>query len=186
MLDGGAGILQFRHKGHYSREIFDLAEAVRGRCRDANAMFVVNDRADVAMILQADGLHLGQDDLPPQAARRVYPASSGFIGYSTHNESQFQNLPSADLGYVALGPIFGTSSKANPDPVVGLAELRRLSVRKQHPLVAIGGVTLDLAAAVLSAGADSIAVISALLIDGASATSIRKRTEEWSSTLSVL
>jgi len=177
LLEAGAGILQFRHKGHYSRDVFAQAQTIASLCRDAGAQFIVNDRSDIAAMLGA-GVHLGQDDLPPAEVRRVFP-TLGSVGFSTHNEAQFRAAANEPVDAVALGPIFGTASKENPDPVVGLDELRRVAALKRHPLIAIGGITLDSAAAVWGAGADSIAVIGALFADGASTSSLRSRTEQW-------
>jgi thiamine-phosphate pyrophosphorylase len=177
MLEGGATILQFRHKGAYSRDVFAQAEAIDALCREANATFVVNDRADIAVLLGA-GLHLGQDDLPPSMARRVHPY--GKIGFSTHNEAQFlaaSQDPAVD--YLALGPVFATGSKENPDPVIGVAEWKRIAAHKRHPLIAIGGITFETAPEVYAAGADSIALIRALIPDSATTAGIRTRTAEW-------
>jgi thiamine-phosphate pyrophosphorylase len=179
ILDAGAGILQFRHKGHWTREVFAEAEAVAKLCRDASAQFVVNDRADLARMMNA-ALHLGQDDLPPSAARRVM-GSESLIGFSTHNEEQLCAAREEPVNYLALGPIFGTSSKENPDPVVGIDELRRLRGFTVLSLVAIGGITRANALDVLAAGADSVAIIGDLIPqDG----SIHSRVREWVSVLS--
>jgi thiamine-phosphate pyrophosphorylase len=177
MLEGGAQILQFRHKGAYSRDVFAQAEAIAALCREANAFFVINDRADIAALLGA-GLHLGQDDLPPSLARKVHPYGS--IGFSTHNEPQFL-AASQDpaVGYLALGPVFATGSKENPDPVIGVAEWKRIAAQKRHPLIAIGGITIQTAPEVYAAGADSIALIRALIPDPATTAGIRTRTAEW-------
>src|SRR5580658_5049464 len=140
-LQGGAGILQVRHKGHWSREIFEAAKRIATLCREAGAQFVVNDRADIALLLDA-GLHIGQDDLSPRDARKLM-GSELMIGFSSHNVDQFCAAGGEPVDYVALGPIFGTASKMNPDPVVGIAELRRCRALIDKPLVAIGGITID-------------------------------------------
>jgi thiamine-phosphate pyrophosphorylase len=176
-LEGGAGILQFRHKGHWTREIFAVAQGVARLSREAGAELVINDRADFAMLLEA-GLHLGQHDLAPRDARKLVGPDTA-IGYSSHNREQLCAAGGEPVDYVALGPIFSTSSKQNPDPVVGLEELRRCRALLEKPLVAIGGITRQNAADVLRAGADSLAVISGLLPDVATARSIRERMEEW-------
>ena len=173
ILKGGAKILQFRHKGFFSREVFAQLERVAELCRDAGVLFVVNDRADLAALTGA-ALHLGQDDLTPSAARKVV-RSETLIGFSTHNERQLRAAAAEPANYLALGPIFGTSSKVNPDPVVGLDELRRLRSLTDRPLVAIGGITRGNAQAVLAAGADSVAIIGDLFAGG----NVRARTEEW-------
>ena len=174
ILEGGATIIQFRHKGFFSREVFAQLECVAQLCRHAGALFVVNDRADLAALTGA-ALHLGHDDLTPTAARKIVGAKT-LIGFSTHNESQLRAAAAEPADYLALGPIFGTSSKNNPDPVVGLDELRRLRPLTDRPLVAIGGITRANAQSVLAAGADSVAIIGDLFdIDG----NVRARTEEW-------
>ncbi len=175
LLDAGVGILQYRHKGIFTRDRFDEGASIAGLCESAGAKFVVNDRADIALLLGA-GLHLGQDDLPFDEVRRIFP--TGPIGYSTHNETQFADAP-AGAAYVALGPIFATVSKENPDPVVGVAELRRLALLKRAPLIAIGGVTLEWAPQVWAAGADSIAVIGALIPESATGSTIRAEAGRW-------
>jgi thiamine-phosphate pyrophosphorylase len=174
ILEGGAMILQFRHKGFFSREVFAQLERVGQLCRDAHALFVVNDRADLAALTGA-ALHLGQEDLTASAARKVVGAKT-LIGFSTHNESQLRAAAAEPADYLALGPIFGTSSKNNPDPVVGIDELRRLRPLTERPLVAIGGIARTNAQAVLSAGADSVAIIGDLFAENGN---VRARTQEW-------
>jgi thiamine-phosphate pyrophosphorylase len=165
--------LQFRHKGFFSRETFRQAREIAALCRDSGAQFIVNDRADIAKLLDA-GLHLGQDDLSPSDARLVLNGAT--IGFSTHTEAQLRAASAEPVDYLALGPIFGTSTKLNPDPMVGLDELRRLRPLTTHPLVAIGGITRANARSVLDAGADSVAVISDLFPEDGN---IRARVEEW-------
>ncbi len=174
ILEGGAKILQFRHKGFFSRDVFAQLERVAELCREADAMFVVNDRADLATLTGA-ALHLGQDDLPPSAARKVVGAAT-LIGFSTHNERQLRAAAAEPADYLALGPIFGTGSKHNPDPVVGIDELRRLRALTKRPLVAIGGITRANAQAVLAAGADAVAIIGDLF---AGPAHLRAQTQEW-------
>lgn len=177
LLAGGARILQFRHKGHYSRQVFGEAEKVAELCRRAGALFVIDDRADIAILLDA-GVHLGQDDLPPRDARRLV-GPGRLLGFSTHNEAQLRAAAAEPADYIAAGPIFGTSSKEKPDPVVGVEELRRLRALEARPLVAIGGITRENALAVLEAGADSVAVIGDLLPAECNFKSVRTRTEAW-------
>ena len=157
ILEGGAQILQVRHKGFLSREILEQIERIAALCREARVLFVVNDRADLAALTGA-ALHLGQDDLSPAAARRVTVPET-LIGFSTHNEAQLRAACAEPVDYLALGPIFGTVTKENPDPTVGLDELRRLRPLSSRPLVGIGGITRANARMVLEAGADSVAVI---------------------------
>jgi thiamine-phosphate pyrophosphorylase len=174
ILEGGARLLQFRHKGFFSRDVFDQARQIRALCQSADAMFVINDRADVARLLGA-ALHLGQDDLSPSDARRAV-GDGAVVGFSTHNEAQIRAAAEQPVDYLAFGPIFGTSSKLNPDPAVGLNELRRLRHLTDRPLVAIGGITRANARSVIEAGADSVAVIGDLFPEDGK---IRLRIEEW-------
>lgn len=167
LLAAGARILQYRHKSFFSQKAFEEASRIAELCRSAGALFIVNDRADIAKLLDA-GLHLGQDDLAPVDARRVLPASS-IVGFSTHNEQQLRAGDTEPVDYLAIGPIFATRSKQNPDPVVGLGRLRTLRSLTRKPLVAIGGITRELAPKVFEAGADSVAIIGDLF----------PRPEEW-------
>jgi thiamine-phosphate pyrophosphorylase len=173
-LEAGARILQFRHKGFFSREIFAQAQEIAALCRQADALFVMNDRADIAQLLGA-ALHLGQEDLEPADARKLL-GERGFIGFSTHNEAQLRAAEGQPADYLAIGPIFGTASKKNHDPVVGLEELRRLRPLTTRPLIAIGGITRSNARSVLDAGADGVAVIGDLFPED---LDIRARVREW-------
>ena len=177
MLEGGAGILQIRHKGHWSRDFFESAREVARLCREEGATLVIDDRADFALLLQA-GLHVGQDDLAPRDARQLL-GSEPLLGFSSHNVQQLCTAAGEPVDYVALGPVFATASKQNPDPVVGLEEVRRCRPLLDKPLVAIGGITRENALDVLQAGADSVAVISGLVPDHATIKSLRERMEEW-------
>ena len=176
-LDGGAGILQIRHKRQWSRGFFASARTVARLCREAGATLIVNDRADFALLLEA-GLHVGQDDLPPRDARQLM-GRDAMVGFSSHNVAQLCAAGGEPVDYVALGPIFATASKLNPDPVTGIEEIRRCRSLIEKPLVAIGGITLENALDVLRAGADSVAVIAGLLPDRATAHSLRERMEQW-------
>jgi thiamine-phosphate pyrophosphorylase len=179
-LEGGAGILQIRHKGHWSRDFFETAKQVARLCRESGVDLMVNDRADFALLLEA-GLHVGQDDLSPRDARKLM-GSDAVIGYSSHSAGQLSAAGGEPVDYVALGPVFGTASKRNPDPVVGVDEVRRCRALLEQPLVAIGGITRENALEVLNAGADSVAIIAGLLPDDdapPTARALRKRMEEW-------
>jgi thiamine-phosphate pyrophosphorylase len=176
-LDGGAGILQLRHKGHWSREMLDAGRQVARLCREAGAPLVVNDRADFALLLEA-GLHVGQDDLAPRDARKLL-GPVPILGFSSHNAQQLCAAAGEPVDYVALGPVFTTSSKRNPDPCIGVEEVSRCRGLLEKPLVAIGGITRDNVLDVLRAGADSVAVIAGLLSESPSAQSLRQRMEEW-------
>ena len=181
ILEGGAKILQLRHKTHFSRDAFSQAQRIRALCEAAGALFVINDRADMALLLDS-GLHVGQDDLPPADSRRLL-GPARLLGFSTHNEAQLRAALREPVGYLALGPIFGTASKLNPDPQVGLKELRRLRALSEKPLVAIGGITRASARDVIAAGADTVAIIADLIPDECSTESLRARVEEWISNL---
>ena len=177
ILEAGARILQFRHKGFFSRDVYEEAQRIAALCRDAGALFVINDRADIAILLDA-ALHLGQDDLPPADARRIMPPHR-IIGFSTHSAGQLRAADHEPVDYLAIGPIFATASKQNPDPVVGLDRLRTLRLLTQKPLVAIGGITRETAPSALKAGADSVAIIGDLYPQPLSKASLRARAEEW-------
>lgn len=163
---GGATFVQLREKHLSPREFYREAEDALRVARELGVRLIINDRADIAHALAADGVHLGQDDLPPAAARATL-GERAVIGFSTHNEEQAREAIELPVDYLAIGPIFPTSSKENPDPVVGLEGLRRVRrIVGQIPLVAIGGIRPENAREVLRAGADSVAVISLLLDRG--------------------
>ena len=178
MLDAGVRILQIRHKGAWTRELFEAAERVARLCEQGKALLIIDDRADIAMLLGA-GLHLGQDDLPPVDARRLI-GPAAVLGYSTHNAEQLMAAAAEPVDYVALGPMFATRSKANPDPVVGVERLSTWRRLTERPLVAIGGITRANAMEVFAAGADSVAVIGDVLPEDCSTP---KRMEEWRRTI---
>jgi thiamine-phosphate pyrophosphorylase len=138
----------------------------------AEGVFIVNDRADVAALSGADGVHLGQDDLPPVAARALL-GEEKLIGYSTHNREQVARAEKLQIDYIAIGPVFQTGTKENPDPVVGMEMVRRVRGLTAMPLVAIGGITLENAPSVLASGADAVAVISDLTRDSQVAERVR-------------
>jgi thiamine-phosphate pyrophosphorylase len=162
MLDAGARLFQYRNKTSSSRELLEASQSVWFAVRQYGGRFIVNDRADIARLAGASGVHLGQDDLDVSGARTIVGAE-GIIGFSTHNAEQFQAAAESDADYLAVGPIFATDSKANPDPVVGVDFIRRVRKLTSKPIVAIGGITLERARQVMDAGADSVAVISDIL-----------------------
>lgn len=165
LADGGATFVQLREKRLSPREFYREAEAALHVARVRGVRLIINDRVDVALALQADGVHLGQDDLPPEAARRLL-GKSAIIGLSTHNLEQAREAARQPVDYIAIGPIFLTSSKDNPDPLVGLDGLRRVhDVIGSVPLVAIGGINSENARRTLAAGADALAVLSVLLVE---------------------
>ncbi len=175
MLQGGARILQFRHKKHWGRAVFEQAGCVADLCRRFGAQFVIDDRADIAVALDA-GVHVGQDDLPAVDARAIV-GPGRMVGLSTHTAAQFAAALIEPVDYLAYGPVFATASKQNPDRVVGVGGLPEQA--GALPYVAIGGITLDNARAVLDAGAASVAVISVLLPEQNTYPGIRQRMEEW-------
>jgi len=163
LLQAGAEWVQFRHKGQYARQDYALAAEVGRLVQQAGAKYVINDRVDIALMVGADGVHVGQDDLSPSEVRKI-AGERLFIGYSTHNEAQLRAAAKEPIDYLALGPLFGTVSKENPDPTVGIVELARLRPLSAKPLVAIGGITRENAAQAFEAGADSVAIISNFLV----------------------
>lgn len=160
LLEGGARILQLRVKQHFSREIFAQAQTIAAACRHTH--FIINDRADIALLIENAGLHLGQDDLPPTLARRLI-GPHRILGHSTHNPAQLAAADQEPADYLAIGPIFATGSKAKPDPTLGLAALPALRQLTGKPLVAIGGITRANCREAIGAGADAVAVIADLL-----------------------
>jgi thiamine-phosphate pyrophosphorylase len=159
----GVRLLQYRNKRASARELFESSKRLSALLIPQGVSFVVNDRADVAWAAEASGVHLGQEDLQAQAARAVIGAGK-LLGVSTHNVEQFEDAAATSADYVAVGPVFSTSTKANPDPVIGIEMLRRIRPLTDKPIVAIGGITLDRAAEVVQAGADSVAIISDILL----------------------
>jgi thiamine-phosphate pyrophosphorylase len=159
---GGAAIVQLRAKGVPDRRLHALAEETRDGARRGGALFVVNDRPDVALLVGADGVHLGQDDLPTEAARRVL-GPDVIVGRSTHSLAQLRAAVEEPVDYVALGPVFATATKPDAEPVVGLDTLRAARALTTLPIVAIGGIDAGRARETVSAGADGLAVIGALL-----------------------
>lgn len=163
LVEGGAVFIQLREKHLSPREFYREAEEALKVARARGAKLIINDRADIALTLDADGVHLGQDDVPPEAARALL-GEGAVIGFSTHSVEQAIAAARLPVDYIAVGPVFATTSKERPDPQVGLEGLRRVrEAVGRIPLVAIGGVTRENAPSVLAAGADSVAVISALL-----------------------
>lgn len=163
LIDGGAELIQIRDKTSTSKSFFDAAKKCLAYCRSKNVKLIINDRVDIAMILKADGVHLGQEDLPPAEARKLL-GPEAIIGFSTHSIEQATEAIKQPVDYIAFGPIFSTTTKADHDRVVGLEKLNALrDVISEFPLVAIGGINLGNVKAVLAAGADSAAMISALV-----------------------
>lgn len=173
----GCTLLQYRNKSGNARVMLEqareLKRVVASPLEDRNdpsrdtrrpIRLIMNDRADLCLAAEFDGVHVGQDDLSPEAVRRII-GPNRWLGVSTHNPEQLRNADLTSAHYVAIGPVFATQSKQNPDPVVGLEGVRRVRELTRKPLVAIGGITRANAASVVEAGADSVALISDLLRD---------------------
>jgi thiamine-phosphate pyrophosphorylase len=151
-------LIQYRNKSASARQLFESSRELARFLHPAGVRFIVNDRADVATLVDAGGVHVGQDDLGVEQAREMV-GSDKWVGISIHNAEQFQIAAKTSADYIAVGPIFSTGSKVNPDPVVGVEFVRKARSRTEKPIVAIGGITLERAAGVIQAGADSVAVI---------------------------
>ncbi len=162
LAEAGVRLLQYRNKSAPARRYLDSSRELAETLRPRGVSFFVNDRPDVAALAGATGVHVGQEDLAVEQARQVM-GRDRLVGVSTHNLEQFERAAASSADYIAVGPIYDTSTKANPDPVVGVDLLRRVRGLSDKPVVAIGGITLEHAAAVIEAGADSIAVISGIL-----------------------
>ena len=173
LLDGGARLIQLRDKNNGAAKILDHVERVL-TLAPPDARIIVNDRMDVARIAGAAGVHLGQTDLPPAAARTLLGPEC-IVGFSTHNLDQALDADVLPVDYIAVGPIFPTSTKQNADPVIGLEGLAAISKAVHKPIVAIGGIRIENVPAVLNAGAHSIAVIRDLL----DSADVAKHTREW-------
>lgn len=160
---GGATIIQLREKYASSKDFYESAKAVVEFAGSKKIKIIINDRVDIALAVKACGVHLGQDDLPPSSARKILGASA-IIGFSTHTLRQVAEAVKFPVDYIAFGPIFPTSSKENSDTVVGLEALKKVrETIGDFPLAAIGGINFENAAEVFRNGADSLAVISAIL-----------------------
>ncbi len=180
LIAGGVRLIQLREKHLSPREFYEDALNALVIARRADVPVIINDRVDIALAIKADGVHLGQDDLDSCAARRLL-GDKAIIGYSTHNEKQAIAAAKLPVDYIAIGPVFTTASKENPDPIIGLEGVRRVRDRLDEcgsrlPLVAIGGIDASRAREVFAAGANSVAVIGALL---KGETSIRENAERF-------
>jgi thiamine-phosphate pyrophosphorylase len=161
LVAGGCTRLQYRNKSGNARIMLEQARELRLRV-GGTVQLIMNDRADLCLVAEFDGVHVGQDDLSPESVREII-GTGRWLGVSTHNPEQLQEADWTSADYVAIGPVFSTSSKERPEPVVGLEGVRRARQLTGKPLVAIGGITRLSAASVIDAGADSVAVISDLL-----------------------
>jgi thiamine-phosphate pyrophosphorylase len=165
LIDGGATLIQLRDKHGAPRDFLRDAEAALTIARRNNVRIIINDRADIAMATEADGVHLGQSDMPVEAARGLL-GTQAIIGFSTHNLAQVKLAVTLPADYIAFGPIFDTPTKADHEPVVGLNLLPQVKRSLgERSLIAIGGITEENLQRVFDAGADSVAVISDLLRD---------------------
>jgi len=161
-VSAGVRLLQYRAKGVSAREVLETAKQLAQMARAEGTSLFVNDRPDLAYLAGADGVHVGQDDLSVEQTRAIV-GQDRWVGVSTHNREQFEAAAATSADYIAIGPIFQTTSKANPDPVVGTGLLRELRPLTKKPIVAIGGIRLERAAELIEAGANSVAVISDIL-----------------------
>jgi thiamine-phosphate pyrophosphorylase len=180
---GGCTLLQYRNKSGIARVMLEQARELRrffdahnqnphfsqnqgevGYPGQRSIRLIMNDRADLCLAADFDGVHVGQDDLAPESVRKIV-GRDRWLGVSTHNPEQLAEADKTSADYLAIGPVFATSSKEKPDPVVGLEGVRRARELTRKPLVAIGGITRANAASVIAAGADSVAVIADLLRD---------------------
>jgi len=160
LTSGGATLIQYRNKQGRARQILSDARNLRLASVD-NVRWIMNDRADLCIAAGFDGVHIGQDDLSPESTRRVVKEGK-WVGVSSHSVEQAIAADATTADYIAIGPIFVTKSKEQPDPLVGLEGLKKVRAATRKPLVAIGGITLANCRSVVDAGADSVAVISAL------------------------
>jgi thiamine-phosphate pyrophosphorylase len=169
MAESGVELLQYRNKRASSRELFEASQSISATLSRLakpgiyKPRFIVNDRADIAVLANAQGVHVGQQDLNVEEARAIVGPDI-LVGVSTHSLEQLDAADKTSADYIAFGPIYPTSSKENPDPVVGLELLREARQHTQKPLVAIGGITLERAAEIFRAGADSLAVARDLIV----------------------
>ena len=161
LIAGGCTLLQYRNKTGNARAMLEQARQLKKHL-GSSVRLIMNDRADLCLAAGFDGVHVGQEDLSPEAVRKII-GPDRWLGVSTHNPEQLSEAELTSADYLAVGPVFATSSKEKPDPVVGLEGVRRVRELTRKPLVAIGGITRANAASVIAAGADSVAVISDLL-----------------------
>jgi thiamine-phosphate pyrophosphorylase len=166
LAKAGVSLIQYRNKSATPRALYETSACIARALAGENVLFIVNDRPDIALLAGAGGVHLGQEDLTVESARAICgPAgdSNFWVGISTHSLDQVREAAATSADYIAIGPVFPTTTKQYPDPVVGLKLLRRARELTKKPLVAIGGITVAHAAEVFRAGADCIAVASDLI-----------------------
>ncbi|HXG17687.1 MAG TPA: thiamine phosphate synthase [Methylomirabilota bacterium] len=170
---GGARLLQLRVKNLPARDFLDIALQVHAICRRSGCLLIINDRADIALAANADGVHVGQEDLPLAAARKVIGPRK-IVGVSTHDPAQALEAERGGADYIGFGPLFGTSTKATSYPARGLDQLREIRALVTIPIVAIGGITAERAPSALAAGANAVAMISDLVLASDVAAKVRE------------
>jgi len=163
LVAGGVTLLQYRNKSGNAGEMLEQSRELRHRL-GSSVKLIMDDRADLCVAAGFDGVHVGQEDLSPAGARKII-GETLWLGVSTHNPEQVKEADKTSADYVAIGPVFSTASKANPDPVIGLEGVRKERALTRKPLVAIGGINRANCRSVIEAGADSVAVISDLMRD---------------------
>jgi thiamine-phosphate pyrophosphorylase len=166
MACAGVGILQLRDKVGSPEEVLRGAAAISAAMKGTGCLLILNDRPDLAVLAGWNGVHVGHRDMTACAARKVMGEERRWVGVSTHNDAQVMAAEVGCADYVAVGPVFGTRTKADAEPVVGLEGIRRARALTRKPIVAIGGITLANARSVIEAGADSVAVIGGLFVKG--------------------
>ncbi len=163
LIKGGARFIQLRDKYALPKQFYDDAKLAIEIARQSSVKIIINDRVDIALALKADGVHLGQEDLPPAKAREIL-GEKAIIGFSTHSIGQAVEAVKLPIDYVAIGPVFATTTKENPDEVVGIEGVKRVrEAIGDFPLVAIGGISAENVSQILESGADSAAVIKSIL-----------------------
>ena len=167
LIAGGASLIQLREKYASPRDFYEASAQTIKIARPLGVKIIINDRVDIALALSADGVHLGQDDMPPDEARKIL-GKDAIIGYSTHSVEQIREALNLNIDYIAFGPIFPTQTKDDPDEVVGLEKLREVrGLMDEFPLVAIGGINRANLPIVIGSGADSVAMIGAIVAEPA-------------------
>jgi len=161
LISAGVTLMQYRTKSGNARQMLEQTRALK-QSVGGSTKLIMNDRADICLAAGFDGVHVGQDDLSSEGARKVIGANL-LLGVSTHNPAQLREAHQTSADYLAIGPVFATTSKLNPDPIVGIEGVRQARAITNKPLVAIGGITLANCRSVFEAGADSVAVISGLI-----------------------
>lgn len=182
MCAGGARLVQLRFKEQSARDFLDIARQARAVCQQYGCLLIINDRADIARAVNADGLHIGQDDLPYAAARRVLGPDK-IIGVSTHDPAQAVAAEREGADYIGFGPLFGTQTKATGYSARGLDQLREIRAQTSLPIVAIGGVSIERAPAALAAGANAVAMISAIVLSQKVQAKVRQTLQGLSSSV---